>query len=207
MPLAAGKRTATRKETKEYKAFVVQRKASGLPPWVADLNTAWTEGVSAQNHVLKSSKSLRQWADDYCASPKYLKEFVYDQVSSRLQVVTTECLTQQKVLYGWDMQELEDAIRSKIKSTPYNGSLEVDFIMHRSKIYIRPDNKLSRMLSNKWLKFLSIILLIFPFIWLFKRFHSRGGGRWEVCGGAYPLKRWVPLDDVEEDSEDRKSVV
>ena len=201
MPLAAGKRTATRKETKEYKAFVVQRKASGLPPWVADLNTAWTEGVSAQNHVLKSSKSLRQWADDYCASPKYLKEFVYDQVSSRLQVVTTECLTQQKVLYGWDMQELEDAIRSKIKSTPYNGSLEVDFIMHRSKIYIRPDNKLSRMLSNKWLKFLSIILLIFPFIWLFKRFHSRGGGRWEVCGGAYPLKRWVPLDDVEEDSD------
>jgi hypothetical protein len=99
------------------------------------------------------------------------------------------------------MQQLEDAIRSKIKSTPYNGSLQVDFIMHRSKIYIRPDNKLSRMLSNKWLKFLSIILLIFPFIWLFKRFHSRGGGRWEVCGGAYPLKRWVPLDVDEEDSD------
>lgn len=99
------------------------------------------------------------------------------------------------------MQQLEDAIRSNIESTPYNGSLQVDFIMHRSKIYIRPDNKLSRMLSNKWLKFLSIILLIFPFIWLFKRFHSRGGGRWEVCGGAYPLKRWVPLDDHGEDSD------
>lgn len=184
MPLAAGKRTATRKEIKEYKAFVAQRKALGLPPWVADLNTVWTEGVSEQDHVLKSSMSLRQWADEYCASPKYLKEFVYDQV-----------------LYGWDMQELEDAICANIKSTPYNGSLEVDFTMHRSKIYIRPDNKLSRMLSNKWLKFLSIILLVFPFIWLFKRFHSRGGGRWEVCGGAYPLKRWVPLDDVEEDSD------
>lgn len=184
MPLAAGKRTATRKEIKEYKAFVAQRKALGLPPWVADLNTVWTEGVSEQDHVLKSSMSLRQWADEYCASPKHLKEFVYDQV-----------------LYGWDMQELEDAICANIKSTPYNGSLEVDFTMHRSKIYIRPDNKLSRMLSNKWLKFLSIILLVFPFIWLFKRFHSRGGGRWEVCGGAYPLKRWVPLDDVEEDSD------
>ena len=57
---------------------------------------------------------------------------------------------------------------------------------------------MSRMLSNMWLKFLSIILLIFPFIWLFKRFHSRGGGRWEVCGGAYPLKQWVPLDPGEE---------
>lgn len=85
MPLAAGKRTATRKEIKEYKAFVAQRKAHGLPPWVADLNIVWTEGVSEQDHVLKSSKSLRQWADEYCASPKYLKEFVYDQVSSRLQ--------------------------------------------------------------------------------------------------------------------------
>jgi hypothetical protein len=54
------------------------------------------------------------------------------------------------------------------------------------------------MLSSKWLKFLSIILLIFPFIWLFKRFHSRGGGRWEVCGGAYALKQWVPLEPGEE---------
>jgi hypothetical protein len=53
------------------------------------------------------------------------------------------------------------------------------------------------MLSNKWLKFLSIILLIFPFIWLFKRFHSRGGGSWSVCGGAYALKSWVPVDEPE----------
>jgi len=54
------------------------------------------------------------------------------------------------------------------------------------------------MLSNKWLKFLSILLMIFPFIWLFKRFHSRGGGRWEVCGGAYALKRWELVDGREE---------
>ena len=53
------------------------------------------------------------------------------------------------------------------------------------------------MLSNKWLKFLSIILLIYPFIWLFKRFHRKGGGIWEVCGGAYPLKQWVPVGQEE----------
>lgn len=57
---------------------------------------------------------------------------------------------------------------------------------------------MSRMLSNKWLKFLSILFFIFPFIWLYKRFHSRGGGRWEVCGAAYPLKQWVPLAPGEE---------
>lgn len=32
------------------------------------------------------------------------------------------------------------------------------------------------------------IFLIYPFIWLFKRFHSRGGGVWKVCGAGYPLK-------------------
>jgi len=133
---------------------------------------------------LRSSKTLRQWADEYCASPKYLKEFVY-----------------KKVLYGWNMQQIESAIRSTIESSPYNGSLEINVTEYGSKVYIRPNNAVSRMLSNKWLKFLSIILLIFPFIWLFKRFHSRGGGRWEVCGGAYPLKQWVPLDPGEVDSD------
>lgn len=106
-----------------------------------------------------------------------------------------------QVLYGWNMKEIQSAIQSTIKSTPYNGSLQIDLTPYGSKVYIRPDNAVSRMLSNKWLKFLSIILLIFPFIWLFKRFHSRGGGRWEVCGGAYPLKQWVPLEPGETDSD------
>lgn len=70
----------------------------------------------------------------------------------------------------------------------------MEFKNHGSKVYIRPDNRLSRTLSNKWLKILSCILLVYPFIWLFKRFHPRGGGRWEVCGGAYALKRWVPME-------------
>lgn len=85
-------------------------------------------------------------------------------------------------------------MRSTIQTTMYQGTIQVDCVKGSSKIYIRPDNTLSRMLSNKWLKFLSILLLIYPFIWLFKRFHRNGGGRWEVCGGAYALKRWVPSD-------------
>jgi len=92
------------------------------------------------------------------------------------------------------MQQIESAVRSTIEATPYNGCLTVEFIPHGSKVYIRPDNRVSRMLSNKWLRFLSIILFVFPFIWLFKRFHSRGGGRWEVCGAAYALKQLVPLE-------------
>jgi hypothetical protein len=50
---------------------------------------------------------------------------------------------------------------------------------------------MSRALSNPWLKFLLIITLIYPCIWIFQRFHRRGGGRWAVGGGAYALKRWA----------------
>lgn len=49
------------------------------------------------------------------------------------------------------------------------------------------------MLSNKWWKLLLIITLVYPFIWLYKRFSSSGGGKWEVCGGAYALKAWRPI--------------
>jgi hypothetical protein len=56
---------------------------------------------------------------------------------------------------------------------------------------VRPDRCISRAISNPWLKFLLIITLIYPCIWLFQRFHPRGGGRWKVGGSGYALKRRV----------------
>ena len=55
------------------------------------------------------------------------------------------------------------------------------------------------MLSSFWWKLFLWIILAYPFIWLFKRFHSRGGGRWEVCGSAYPYKWVVKLDPTSPD--------
>ncbi|KAJ7487574.1 hypothetical protein B0H11DRAFT_2013955 [Mycena galericulata] len=179
-----GKRKATRAEIKLFKGWIADRTARGLPPWVSS-SEGWvpsTDGTTSNAPVLKSSRTLRQWADEYCASPKYLKEFTYE-----------------KVPYGWNIRQLENAVRASILAAPYRGDVSVEFTTSASKIYIRPDNRLSRMLSNKWLKFLSIILLIFPFIWLFKRFHSRGGGSWAVCGGAYALKHWVPVEPEAQD--------
>ncbi|KAF9535451.1 hypothetical protein CPB83DRAFT_841772 [Crepidotus variabilis] len=178
--------TATSDEISRYKEWIKRRKALGYPPWFRE-EDEWggQEGVlralaDSSRSSLKSTKTLREWADEYCASPKFLKEFVYE-----------------KVIYGWDFGSLERSLQSLVTKTPYGGSLSITFTPHNSKIYIRPDNWVSRMLSNKWLKFLSIILLVFPFIWLFKRFHPRGGGRWEVCGGAYPLKKIVDLNETE----------
>jgi hypothetical protein len=149
------------------------------------------DALAAATDTLRSSKSLREWADEYCASPKYLKEFVYEKVHDLFKYLSSGILTPlPQFVYGWNLEKLESAIRSSIHGgCLYQGHLTVEFQRGASKIYIRPDNKLSRTLSNKWLKFLFWILLIYPFIWLYKRFHSKGGGRWEVGGGAFAFRR------------------
>jgi len=104
------------------------------------------------------------------------------------------------VVYGWNIDTLKAAIRTTIASTSYVGNVSVSFEYSSNKICVRSDNRLSRTLSNPWIKFLMIITLIYPFVWLYKRFHSRGGGRWEVCGGAYALKRLVPSSGADSKS-------
>jgi hypothetical protein len=192
--LPEGKRLAKRAERKAHKTWLKERTVLGLPPWITKRDD-WTEGRPEVCH-LRSSKTLRQWSDEYCASEKYLKEFVYQKV--RPVFPYHPCVLSSvgsQVIYGWNIQNLEHAIRSSIIAAGYRGRVEIKFITHGSKIYVRSNNAISRMLSNKWLKFLSILLLLYPFIWLFKRFHSRGGGRWEVCGGAYTLKRRAPVEE------------
>ena len=56
-------------------------------------------------------------------------------------------------------------------------------------VIVRPDRAISRAISNPCLKFLLIITFIYPCIWLFQRIHWRGGGRWEVGGSAYGLRK------------------
>ncbi|KAI0335218.1 hypothetical protein GY45DRAFT_1317129 [Cubamyces sp. BRFM 1775] len=171
-----GRRKATKEEIKAAKERKRLRKEHGLPPWIVPGPESWynSTGVSPppEAQVLGSSLSLRDWADEYCASDKLLKEFTYT-----------------KVIYGWNIANLQEAVVSAIRSV-YSHNITVEFEMSNHMIRIRPDNRLSRTLSNMWLKFLLWILLIYPFIWLYKRFGRRGGGRWEVCGGAYALKTW-----------------
>jgi hypothetical protein len=59
-----GKRKATRAEVKLFKGWVDDRTARGLPPWVTSPD-AYAAGMSTNATVLKSSRTLRQWADEY----------------------------------------------------------------------------------------------------------------------------------------------
>ncbi|KAJ8521055.1 hypothetical protein ONZ45_g2194 [Pleurotus djamor] len=172
-----GRRSASSEEESSYEKWDKIRRRSGLPPWATEYQRE--DGTSNGNGttVLRSSRTLREWADEYCQSQKLLKEFVYE-----------------KVLYGWNIEELERAIQDAIVLTPYDGRTSVEFETKKSKIYIRPDNSLSRILSKWWIRVLLWITLIYPFIWLFKRLHPLGGGKWQVCGGAYALKRWIEVE-------------
>ena len=191
------KRAATRKEGNAIENLRKYGIEHGMPPWVQTEYRVRSMHDRPNGPVYKSSRTVRQWADDYCASDKLLKEFMYEKVR-----MTAICQFQTKarsqVVYGWDLADLRTSIETLIQSTHYTGTLAISFDLTASKVYVRPTNRLSRTLSNKWIKFLLWILLIYPFIWLFKRFHSRGGGQWRVAGGAYATKAWVHLRDSAE---------
>ena len=168
---------SSRKERKAAEKWRLFKEQSGYPPWAQSDNLGENQRPP-NNLVTRSSRTFRQWADDYCASDKLLKEFVCE-----------------KVVYGWNVAALQKSIETLIKSTYYTGNLSVSFSVTGNKVYIRPSNRLSRALSHLWVKILLWITLIYPFIWLFKRFSKRGGGVWQVAGVAYPLKEWVHVED------------
>ncbi|KAF8875060.1 hypothetical protein BD779DRAFT_1450402, partial [Infundibulicybe gibba] len=159
------------------KAQEHERALEGTPPWISYHGAGNTSS-------LQSSKTLRQWVDEYCASPKILKEFMYE-----------------KDIYGWDVQSVEKALRDKIKQTHYRGEIQVVFVKTGAKIYIRPHSRLSRLLSNRFCKILLWLILVYPLIWLWKRYSVTGGGRWEVCGAAYGMKHVEPLEADTPESE------
>jgi hypothetical protein len=79
---------ADRSTIKRFKAWRAVRQRRGLPPWVGpdDDVPSRTSAVQRSHsmNVLKSSWTLRQWADDYCQSRKIFKEFVYEKVRTDL---------------------------------------------------------------------------------------------------------------------------
>jgi hypothetical protein len=77
---------------KAFKSWLVERQKRGLPPWVGPADLETQTGVVQQprsTEVLKSSWTLRQWADDYCQSRKILKEFVFEKV--RYPLLLKQC--------------------------------------------------------------------------------------------------------------------
>ena len=75
-------------EIKLHKEWEEHRKVLGLPPWVSRVDNTNFDASGSSTHLdgLRSSKTLRQWADAYCASPRKIKEFVYKKVLSSVSI-------------------------------------------------------------------------------------------------------------------------
>ncbi|KAF8596410.1 hypothetical protein BDV93DRAFT_610902 [Ceratobasidium sp. AG-I] len=171
----SGVRRVPSRMLKAGKVWREKRERWGLPPWLSQSedNLIPRRVVPADELVsMRSELSLRQWADRYCASHKSMKEFAF-----------------RKVAYGWNFEELTQAIRETIRLVSYqsNANFTIEFTSSADTISIRPSTKFSRALSKTWVCVLLWIFLIYPFIWLYRRFH---GGRWEVAGAAFPLRAW-----------------
>ncbi|KAF9568415.1 hypothetical protein CPC08DRAFT_702435 [Agrocybe pediades] len=172
------KRKATKEENEAAKNAAIARWDSGAPPWANPLDGS----VRANREA--STKTLRQWADEYAASPKVLKEFIYE-----------------KFVYGWSAQKLESAVKDSLTSMLATSNmpharrikLSAQCELFANKVIIRPDNSLSRTLSSRFWKVVLCLTLVYPVIWLFKRFRRDVGGRWEVGGAAYAM--WTTVDD------------
>jgi len=177
------------------------REEAGLPPWTLMPKeesgmAACLETTEARDRVLYgthsslegfqdgdlsvSSMTLRNWCDEYCRSPKTVKEFVFH-----------------KDVYGWNLEGVRDAVWEAIRTNHLFASEPIVKLKIRgSKITVKPDNDLSRILSNQLYYILLWIFLVYPLvIWPFLRYHSRGGGKWIVAGCAYPFIKWVDMED------------
>ncbi|KAG8979760.1 hypothetical protein FRB94_010347 [Tulasnella sp. JGI-2019a] len=193
------RRKALKLECKQADERTARLKGQGLPPWsllqgeIPGTQTCIESeegrhrfqfvggGASSDVGLHVPSNSLRQWADDYCASNKVFKEFDFD-----------------KVVYGWDLTHLQKKIYDTAKANWNPGkksypNITVWFETSREVVSVRPDHWLSRALSRRWIKLLLCIFLIYPLIiWPAKRLY---GGEWRVAGSAYALARWVHLED------------
>jgi hypothetical protein len=80
------------------------------------------------------------------------------------------------------------AVSQIITSAGHSGQCKVEFKLSNNSIKIHPDSTLMTMLSSTALKFLLWILLVYPFLWLYRRYGS-AGGKWDVCRATFICRR------------------
>lgn len=75
------RKRASRAERKQSKAWKAESRENGYAPWIGSINRYSNREQILGINPEASSKTLRQWADEYCASKMKLKEFTFRKVS------------------------------------------------------------------------------------------------------------------------------
>lgn len=196
---SAPRRKATKDEVRLAKLRDGELRLLGLPPWIRFHNDApgMQAGIDNENvfrnlknatypqappgrfstQLHPSLKSLRDIADDFCASRKPLKEFRF-----------------RRTTFGWNFPDLQRKVREIVWSNkPLTCQVvTVKVEVQAGDIIVRPDNFLWMILTNKWILFLLWITLLYPiFIWPMKKLFL--AGRWWMAGCSYTFSQPIRI--------------
>ncbi|PVF93144.1 hypothetical protein CPB86DRAFT_130229 [Serendipita vermifera] len=146
---------------------------NGQAPWISR-PLAGAENAEAQAGIgpMASGRSFEDWLQDYIQSRRVVKDFKL-----------------RKVIHGWNTASLEKALIAVIRDAGYKHSIDVHFSTSMTCIHVRSPNFVSKIFSSCWLKILFSVILVFPFLWLWRRFWPGAGGKWGVAGVAFPIKK------------------
>lgn len=127
-------------------------------------------------------KSVRDWADDYCADPSICKEFVME-----------------KICPGYDTKYLENRLSQLIQSTNYAGDIAISFPTTHNRVKIRPSNKLTELRYNRavrWFCYLTFLWLItWPILWIMTHRYNVVRSVWPMSAVGVDGRRRVKMTE------------
>lgn len=176
------RRMVTSDEQDIQESWEQETESVGRPPWISrprDGGRSDEEAyVGLANKPLASGRSVEEWLTDYIQSRRVVKDFK----------VT-------KSVYGWNTLSLSTSLTELVEAAGYRnthptGHISVEFTQSSKCVHIRSPNFVSKIFSSKLYIFLTCLILVFPFLWLWRRFWPGAGGKWAVMGTAFPIKHW-----------------
>ncbi|KAG8910118.1 hypothetical protein FRC00_008834 [Tulasnella sp. 408] len=200
-PLPLRRREATPLERKQGLEDAQRRKALALPPW-ACISAQTPDPTGARlvfpgdrlrfentavcatqdfsdGDLAPPSKTLADWAEEYCASWSPLKEFRFV-----------------RTVYGWDLNEVQSHVASSLSSCHWGDNKKemATVIIKGTKVIVRPNNPLWWLYGLGIFRWLFYITLIYPLImWPIKRYLL--GRCWKVAGSSFAFVRYDHLAD------------
>ncbi|KAG8955965.1 hypothetical protein FRC04_006413 [Tulasnella sp. 424] len=195
------RRQATPLERKQGLEDAQRRKDLGLPPWASI--SAQTPDLTGARLLLPSdrlrfenasvcavedfsdcdlvapTKTLDDWAEEYCASWSPLKEFRFI-----------------RTVYGWNPDEVQRQVASSL--APFhsgdNTKETATIIVKGNKVVVRPRNLLWWVYGLGFFRFWFYVTLVYPVIlWPIKKILL--GRCWKVAGSSFAFVRYEHLED------------
>lgn len=165
---------------------IVSSDAAGLAPWSTSKYALPSATTTASDpNPLASSRTLQDWCKSYTSSPATFKDLTFPTTT-----------------YGWNTLALRNAVYNLLLSMGYSTNrepsyhLRVELKSSPHSIRVRSPSFFNKMFFFKGYIFLAWLALIYPLLWLWRRFVPGAGARWEVMGSAFPTNRWVLLKDT-----------